>query len=1049
MRRKMNVRRFLILNCILFLIPCGIMALNQHVPIAHVKDDVNTIGKDTVIHKVSNATTAAPIESLYKQEMVSSPDMAALARNISCPINYSTGTPQISIPLYTIQSGSLTLPISLTYNASGIRVDDAPGIVGQGWSLTGIPTLSRQIKGHGDNHFVCEFDKTTGVSSSSARAYAYISGLLDNNLMSGLDEQPDEYYYQLADKSGMFSYLMEPSSGVGNRHYFSLPYNDIRINLDSSGKYFILTDENGVVYRFNGGEDKAEISGWNQVVGRKASSIVTANGLDSIHFEYAGISGYTINQHNDVYTVVDHFTSTYESRYPRETTYTNYQLMNHDAEPDVESRMKAPIVYITADDYRNSYQVDSNGLLYSDGAPTLSPLGFLSTVNTTSTNLSEIDFQGGTILLTYSPVDNNMKLSRLTVKNNINGDTVRTIDLSYDYYGGNQRTYLTSISIKSDTCDVMEKYVFDYYEPEKFPSTGDRRVDFWGYFNGPGMRNTLVPRMQIQASCDTVYWGSMSYYPKNVYIGADDYYSRATNETYMKYGTLKSITYPTGSKDEFLYEANQVRFDNTQDESDFHITAHLLPVTGKTNTYQVGGLRIQQIRTYNDGDSVNYRTFVYNDDGTGKSAIHESCNYFATEKTKYYYCYYTGTHQVVSSRFRFYSGTPLVPLTFHNGAVVMYGKVTEYNGKSEADNSGKTVYTYSVPDYVRRTDDALMQNQTKYADWKFGHLLSKTAFKKNANGYKAVQREEYNYGWSKYVGNIVAGEYRIKNIINYPDDGNIEPFPDDIQYQYEGGNNTFPVYAYLLTSESSVLYDDSGNTMRSTTSYTHGIDLCTLVTREETTLNNSNAYTQEYQYPYHYQNTIPYSTMMEKNVISPRVMTTSTRGNSTVVVKTPYNTLFKQSGIQANYCNEGLTTRISYSYNNKGNRTSASKDGKENVVYLYGYSNQYVIAVIENATYGDVMSALSYGVISSIASAVQPTEAQWTTLNNLRTSHHNWHVTTIKYTPLVGVSSITDPTGSKMCYYYDGLGRLVRKSQFIDSTERTLETYDYHYVPNP
>lgn len=1041
--KSTNVKRFL--SFILALIPCGILALGLHTSDAFIWNDDDTVDKDTL--DIRQINTAAPSESLYKQEMVSSPDMAALARNISCPINYCTGTPQINIPLYTIKSGSLTLPISLTYNASGIRVDDVPGVVGQGWSLTGIPTLSRQVKGHIDYNFACEFDRTTGVSSSSAQAYTYITGLLDNNLLSGLDEQPDEYYYQLSDKSGMFMYLMEPTTNAGNRHYFSLPHNDIKINLDTSGKYFILTDDDGTVYRFNGGGDMAEISNWNQVVGWKASSMVAANEIDSIHFECSSISGNSINQHNDVYTVVDHFTSTYIEHYPRNATFTNYLLINN-TEPEVECKFKAPIVYITTDNSRSGYQVNANGLLYSDGAPTLSPLGFQGSVNTTSSNPSEISFQGGTVLFGYSLVGYIPKLSRLTVKNDLN-EVVKTIDFSYDNYNGNQRVYLKSVSIKSDSGDIMEEYKFDYYYPEWLPSSGDRRVDFWGYYNGPGVRTTLVPRMLIHASCDSVAYGNMYYNNKDVYIGADDFYSRAANETYMKYGSLKSITYPTGSKDEFLYEANQVRFDDTQSESDFHITDHLLPVSGKTNTYQVGGLRIRQIRTYNDGDSVNYRTFAYNDDGTGKSAIHESCNYFVTEKTKYYYYYYLDRHNTVSSHFRFYNGIPLVPLTFHNGSIVMYGKVTEYNGRSESDNSGKTVYTYNVPDYVRRTDDALMQNQTKYADWKYGHLLSKTIYKKNSNGYKKIQKEEYNYDWVKYVGNVVAGEYRINNIINYPDDGTIDPFPNDIQYQYEGGNNTFPVYAYLLNSMSSKLYDDNENTMITSTNYTHGIDLCTLVTREETTLNNSNSYIQEYQYPYHYSNTTPYSTMIEKNVISPVVMTTSTRGNSTVIVKTPYNNLFKQSACQTNYNNEGLITRVSYTYDNKGNRTSASKDGKENVVYLYGYSNQYVIAIIENATYNQVQSALSSNVIASISSAVQPTTAQWNTINNLRTSHHEWHVTTVKYNPLVGVSSITDPTGTEMRYVYDDLGRLISKSQVINDTERTLETYEYHYIPNP
>lgn len=41
-------------------------------------------------------SNGAPPESLYKQVMVSTPEMAALAKNVSYPVNYSTGTPQIT-----------------------------------------------------------------------------------------------------------------------------------------------------------------------------------------------------------------------------------------------------------------------------------------------------------------------------------------------------------------------------------------------------------------------------------------------------------------------------------------------------------------------------------------------------------------------------------------------------------------------------------------------------------------------------------------------------------------------------------------------------------------------------------------------------------------------------------------------------------------------------------------------------------------------------------------------------------------------------------------
>ena len=186
--------------------------------------------------------------------------------------------------------------------------------------------------------------------------------------------------------------------------------------------------------------------------------------------------------------------------------------------------------------------------------------------------------------------------------------------------------------------------------------------------------------------------------------------------------------------------------------------------------------------------------------------------------------------------------------------------------------------------------------------------------------------------------------------------------------------------------------------------------------------------------------------MVGQNAINYIVTTTSKRGNDSIIVKTPYTTSsrFKPESYKANYNNEGLTNRISYTYDSHANRVGAIKDGKEKVTYLYGYNNQYVIAVIENADYATVNSAIG-NTAETIATASQPSTANWNTINSLRSSHHDWHITTYKWKPLVGVISMTDPAGVETRYAYDGLGRLTQKSQVINNTEKLIEEYEYHY----
>ena len=64
-----------------------------------------------------------------------SPETSALFRFQDYPMDYSTGLPQISIPIYEINSGSLSVPISISYHASGRKVYDQDGPIALGWSL--------------------------------------------------------------------------------------------------------------------------------------------------------------------------------------------------------------------------------------------------------------------------------------------------------------------------------------------------------------------------------------------------------------------------------------------------------------------------------------------------------------------------------------------------------------------------------------------------------------------------------------------------------------------------------------------------------------------------------------------------------------------------------------------------------------------------------------------------------------------------------------------------------------------------------------------------
>jgi len=60
---------------------------------------------------------------------IASPTAAGLAKYADLPVGYNTGITSTGVPIYTVESGTLKLPVGLSYHASGIRVEEMAGWV--------------------------------------------------------------------------------------------------------------------------------------------------------------------------------------------------------------------------------------------------------------------------------------------------------------------------------------------------------------------------------------------------------------------------------------------------------------------------------------------------------------------------------------------------------------------------------------------------------------------------------------------------------------------------------------------------------------------------------------------------------------------------------------------------------------------------------------------------------------------------------------------------------------------------------------------------------
>ncbi|WP_449400983.1 hypothetical protein [Chryseobacterium wanjuense] len=80
-----------------------------------------------------------------------SPEVALLGRFGDIPVGHYTGTAGVSIPLHTLKVDNIEIPLTLSYQTSGIKVADEATWVGLGWSFMPEGTITQEIRGREDS----------------------------------------------------------------------------------------------------------------------------------------------------------------------------------------------------------------------------------------------------------------------------------------------------------------------------------------------------------------------------------------------------------------------------------------------------------------------------------------------------------------------------------------------------------------------------------------------------------------------------------------------------------------------------------------------------------------------------------------------------------------------------------------------------------------------------------------------------------------------------------------------------------------------------------
>ncbi len=554
------------------------------------------------------------------------PQAAALARYGEYPVSHSTGIPDITIPLYEIDLGGYKLPISISYHASGIRADEMSTTVGLGWVLNAGGVVTRTVLGIPDHKSSDEhqykyrdFDNVTALVNGARKAGAYsdrIDGLASGDPDYYWDCESDRYSFNFCGMSGSFRYSHK------DREYVTLNHMPLCISdgWDGDGTPSI-TDGDGIEYYFGA----HEYSGLSTDEGHTYKDAASAWYVTRI-----------ITPHGDI---CFHYTCepsrSYVVRKSAETVSVGYTIQED----------RAP----WGDVYFYQYPVHSWNVSYSN-------------YKYAEVRLTGIEWAGNRIDFTYAhdrPFrDYDGKetgLDRLTLMKVVdhNGRVQKEVAFDNAHFWGtsaeDKRMLLYGIVDSSNG-----KYTFSYNELGTMPSyyKNSRAHDYWGYYNGNSSLY-LIPKETFRMMMSGIVTHTENYtvnFPSH-YIsnGAD----RSCNERYMKIGTIKRVTYPTGGYTDFEFETNRI------------------------GNELYGGLRVKKMTTVAGAES-HCRTFSYEG--------YEASFHPSRLMTYAIMCYLDCNNQAhYLSRFNIGSGEPSLSPVFGNSIPVIYTRVLEQSEEGSAE----------------------------------------------------------------------------------------------------------------------------------------------------------------------------------------------------------------------------------------------------------------------------------------------------------------------------------------------------------------------------
>ncbi len=460
-----------------------------------------------VLHAPAATSEEGGYEMQFLPQVIPpTPQAAALARYGEYPVSHSTGIPDITIPLYEITEGNYSLPISISYHASGIKFDDVATPVGLGWTLNAGGVISRNIYGAPDFEYSEKNDTTYRNINNVINLITKNSNIellkriLCDYEYAEWDTESDRYAYNYPSGAGLFRY------SHSDKKFIPLNYTLEKINKSGTktSSYFHITNSDGIGYYFK----------WHECTGIANDEryvYTTAWYLTEIHTPHGIIEfSYTGGENGDI--------------------YHSFGMMKY---VDVTYSGKKP-----------------------DGTPHTSTLTQGIPITFKPALLEKITWSGGTVEFNYTADRKDIcpdRLSSIVVldpKKNVR----KEIMFSNEKYWGdtgkraNCRMLLDGIH---DTENGKYSFTYDttFYSPIPYGSK-KCKWDYWGYPNGNVSTHATSKEVVKEIMKPVENFTAITKYTAQCA-------NRLSNLRNMRAGSLLSITHPTGGTTKFQYETNQ------------------------------------------------------------------------------------------------------------------------------------------------------------------------------------------------------------------------------------------------------------------------------------------------------------------------------------------------------------------------------------------------------------------------------------------------------------------------------------------------------------